>query len=739
MDRYEVLKVLNPAMLEKPGAKERFLREIRSAARLQHANVVGAYNAMQVGNLLVFAMEYVPGTDLARLVKDHGPLPVANACLYIYHAALGLQHAHERGMVHRDIKPGNLILTKEHRKSMVKVLDFGLAKAESEKGGDSDLTGEGKMLGTPDYMAPEQSLDATRADIRADIYSLGCSLYAILAGKPPFKGETAFAVIQHHHLSTAPLLSAVRADVPEGLAKLVARMMAKRPEERPQTPMEVWKALAEYIKPPAPGTKPAPVISIAPQPAPTMDWIQDAKKLEKAAKQSKASITPKTGLAPKAEAPKSKSKSKSDLPKLPLLPSKPVKKSGTHRPIAPAAEWQNTLVEAPAKPVAQDIAPPIPLTAIALPDAPAASAMPVDPGTASRGSGWSIAVVAFAVLVVAGGLIAAYTSGAFEPKPFMMDVVHTGSSSATPIEKLKEPKNNSEKKTESPHSKADPVVMKEPTLPKLPLPADESVGLSLMKPTIADSARGNPGGSSKIVVEPPAKTVVPIPPKNVDPPNGRAGRGSVPSPVVVDRSIVHAEPIDHHWELDSDTRFSQRVCPSTDSSTYILFGDSDWADLKIRYRVKITSPRPNSTYAAFAVCGVKAGNKPNYVGVYLEYKPDLVGRLGDEMKFRHFLFPGKRDFGSEFRISEHNINPNEYADCELTVDKNKVTLAIQQLNKQGVKNFYSYRVTAAAPITGMVGFKTMNCSATFEDLRIDDLRANAPTTWSPGPPNLPKK
>src|SRR5205085_12473387 len=144
------------------------------------------YSALQAGELLVLAMEYVQGEDLAHFVRAHGRLPVANACYYVQQVALGLQHAFEKGMVHRDIKPQNLILAREGKKHVVKILDFGLAKASREgEEADRGLTGTGWMMGTPDYIAPEQALDAARADIRADIYSLGCTLYYLLSGNPP--------------------------------------------------------------------------------------------------------------------------------------------------------------------------------------------------------------------------------------------------------------------------------------------------------------------------------------------------------------------------------------------------------------------------------------------------------------------------------------------------------------------------------------------------------------------------
>ena len=162
MARLEVLKVVNKEMLERSGGKDRFLREIQSAAMLNHPNVVAAYSALPVGELLVFAMEYIEGEDLGKVVKERGPLPVLNACYYVQQAAIGLQHAFEKKMVHRDIKPQNLILGKKH---VIKVLDFGLAKVLQEKADDTGLTGMGRMLGTPDYIAPEQTLDATSADV----------------------------------------------------------------------------------------------------------------------------------------------------------------------------------------------------------------------------------------------------------------------------------------------------------------------------------------------------------------------------------------------------------------------------------------------------------------------------------------------------------------------------------------------------------------------------------------------
>ncbi len=257
MDRLEVLKVMGRELLNQPGARQRFEREIRSAARLNHPNVVAAYSVLSLENLLVFAMEYVEGEDLAKVVKARGRLPVANACYCAYQAALGLQHALDKGMVHRDIKPQNLILTRDGQRHVVKILDFGLAKASREEGGQYDLTGEGKMLGTPHYIAPEQIRDAAAADIRADIYSLGCTLYALLAGEPPFSGGSLYAILHAHQEREARPLTEVRPDVPAGLAAVVRKMMAKDPAQRYQTPGEVAEALVPFFKPAA-ATEPEP-------------------------------------------------------------------------------------------------------------------------------------------------------------------------------------------------------------------------------------------------------------------------------------------------------------------------------------------------------------------------------------------------------------------------------------------------------------------------------------------------
>ena len=192
LGRIVALKLIRKERLDSPDAIRRFQREVRAAAALSHPNIVLAYDADQIGGTHLLVMECIEGaSDLAKLVKKNGPLPVAQACEYIRQAALGLQHAFERGLVHRDIKPANLLLTADGK--TVKILDMGLARLD-QKAGDgeasSTMTQEGAVMGTPDYIAPEQAMESHTVDIRADLYSLGCTFYYLLTAKVPFPGGT---------------------------------------------------------------------------------------------------------------------------------------------------------------------------------------------------------------------------------------------------------------------------------------------------------------------------------------------------------------------------------------------------------------------------------------------------------------------------------------------------------------------------------------------------------------------
>jgi serine/threonine protein kinase len=243
MERQVALKVIRRALTDEPAAVARFQQEVKAAARLTHPNIVTAFDAEHVEDLHFLVMEYVDGTDLSRLVGERGPLSPEEACDYIRQAASGLHHAHERGMVHRDIKPHNLMLTKD---GVIKVLDFGLARLALGAKSGSSLTGPGAVMGTPDFMAPEQAMNSKTVDRRADLYSLGCTLYFLLSGRPPFEGESAMEKLFAHIEKPAKPLTELRGDLTPGLNDLVERMMAKSPERRPATAAEVVEALTPF-------------------------------------------------------------------------------------------------------------------------------------------------------------------------------------------------------------------------------------------------------------------------------------------------------------------------------------------------------------------------------------------------------------------------------------------------------------------------------------------------------------
>ncbi|MBC8872541.1 MAG: protein kinase [Planctomycetes bacterium] len=251
MGRTVAVKVITPHLVDNPSAVERFQREVQAAARLAHPNIVTAHDAEQAGNAHFLVMEYVEGTSLADETERQGRLSVAQACDYMRQAALGLQHAFECGMVHRDIKPHNLMLTPQ---GQVKILDFGLAQFASQTTTHGGLTQEGSIMGTPDYMAPEQARDARTADIRADIYSLGCTLYCLLTGQPPFPEGSLVEKVMAHTEKEPPPVEEFRDDVPAGVQEVLKKMTAKDPAARYQTPAEVAEALNPFAEG---GTTPA--------------------------------------------------------------------------------------------------------------------------------------------------------------------------------------------------------------------------------------------------------------------------------------------------------------------------------------------------------------------------------------------------------------------------------------------------------------------------------------------------
>jgi serine/threonine-protein kinase len=250
--RVVALKLIRPDRLQSPNALQRFHREIKVVAQLSHPNIVAALDAGEAGQVTYFAMEFVDGTDLSRLVKQKGPLPVGQACEIIRQAALGLQHAHDRGFVHRDIKPQNVLLTTHHSPPtthQVKILDMGLARMVDFEESISALTQEGSVLGTIDYLSPEQAMNAREVDIRSDLYSLGCTFYFLLTGQVPFPGGTATEKLLKHRLEEPVSLDKLRPEVPATVGTIVRKLLAKRPEDRYQAPRELADAIDHLRQP----------------------------------------------------------------------------------------------------------------------------------------------------------------------------------------------------------------------------------------------------------------------------------------------------------------------------------------------------------------------------------------------------------------------------------------------------------------------------------------------------------
>lgn len=278
-DRVVALKVMNKSIVSNPLAMTRFKAEVRLLCALSHPNIIAAYDADCVGNTHFLVMEYGRGQDLRVWLQNYERLPIDWVCECIRQAALGLEHAHQRGLVHRDIKPENLLVEdpQPFSKPAVKILDLGLARlmgAESPE--EAALREAGQIMGTADYIAPEQIEQTELADVRSDIFSLGCTLFKLLAGRLPFDGANYAEKLVARVTQDAPPVSRFREEVPAGLNRVVAKMLARNPDERYQSPAEVAEALfpftiegrnAQPVPPPLPPPIASPAAPAAVSPA----------------------------------------------------------------------------------------------------------------------------------------------------------------------------------------------------------------------------------------------------------------------------------------------------------------------------------------------------------------------------------------------------------------------------------------------------------------------------------------
>ncbi len=279
-ERSVAIKVLRPELSASLGG-DRFLREIRVAATLQHPNILGLYDSGETEGLLYYVMPFIEGESLRHRLDREQQLPLHDALRITREAAEALQYAHEHNIIHRDIKPENILMLGGH----ALVADFGIARAVSEAGGEK-LTQTGMAIGTPYYMSPEQALGSDRVDARSDVYSLGCVLYELLIGQPPFTGPNAMAIMARHSMEKVPSLQVVRSSVPDEVEDIVMHALEKTPADRFQTMQEFVEALSES----------------------EADVTMQRTAARRAATASRRVPTVATVVAPVAEAPKAKTR-----------------------------------------------------------------------------------------------------------------------------------------------------------------------------------------------------------------------------------------------------------------------------------------------------------------------------------------------------------------------------------------------------------------------------------------------
>ena len=247
MGRFVALKLLATDLTRTEKARTLFQREVKAAGRLHHPNIVTFYDANHAGDRHFLVMEFVDGPNLSQLVKERGPLPVEQACEYIRQAAIGLGYAHDMGLVHRDVKPANLLVQQTPGGPQVKILDFGLAIVTSDEAALSQSASTG-VPGTPDYMAPEQAKDHLSVDGRADLYSLGCTFYYLLTGEVPFPGGTALEKVTRHGSEAPRAVQSLRPEVADAVATVVHKLLAKNPKWRYEKAADLAADLDNVLK-----------------------------------------------------------------------------------------------------------------------------------------------------------------------------------------------------------------------------------------------------------------------------------------------------------------------------------------------------------------------------------------------------------------------------------------------------------------------------------------------------------
>ena len=358
MRRRVALKVVPPDKMGSDYTRERFLREARAGGQLDHPNLVRAYDVDQDGDVMFLIMEHVVGMNFHDIVTHSGPLAPARVGNYLWQTAQGLGYMHGHHLIHRDIKPANLLLTRD---GVVKILDLGLVRSQVDE--DNLTVGEGvKVLGTADFIAPEQAIDCTKVDIRADLYALGATAYFMLTGKPPFDCEHVAQKLIAHQTKPVRPIKEFRNDVPEELLQVINKLLAKKPSQRYQTPQELATALNVWgvMTPPPPaanelsesgllGASQPDVVSLSSTSKPSQVSSTSGSQigyhsggLSKGASVMKAPTPPPLPAipTPRHDAPKTLQQ---------LLPTLPPVNESTRLPVTPRTTHDSQTLERPKK------------------------------------------------------------------------------------------------------------------------------------------------------------------------------------------------------------------------------------------------------------------------------------------------------------------------------------------------------------------------------------------------------